>query len=86
MTAKPSICNSGGDVAVDAFCKSGAYARKDSCITTGDLRGAWWQLRAMLGDGQPALKTEQKSAEGIVGRGLPSEGPNAASAERLSYG
>ena len=39
VTAKPSICNSGGDAAVDAFCKSGAYARKDSCLTTGDLPG-----------------------------------------------
>jgi hypothetical protein len=24
---------------VDAFCKSGAYARKDLCLTTGDLHG-----------------------------------------------
>jgi hypothetical protein len=41
---------------------------------------------AMLGDGQPELKTVQKSAEGIVGRGLPDEGPNAASAGRMSEG
>ena len=33
-----------------------------------------------LGGGQPALNTVEKSAEGIVGRGLPDEGPNAASA------
>jgi len=41
VTTKPSICNTGGDAGAGAFCKSGAYARKDSCITTGDLRGAW---------------------------------------------
>jgi len=27
----------GGNTNKDAFCKSGVYARKDSCLTTGDL-------------------------------------------------
>jgi len=40
VTTKPSICNTGGNAGVGAFCKSGAYARKDSCLTTGDLSGA----------------------------------------------
>jgi len=40
----------------------------------------------MLGDGQPTLKTPQKSAEGIVDRGLPDEGPNAASAGSVPDG
>jgi hypothetical protein len=31
VTTKPSICKR------DACCKSGVYARKDSCLTTGDL-------------------------------------------------
>ena len=31
VNTKPSICK------WDAFCKSGVYARKDSCLTTGDL-------------------------------------------------
>ena len=39
VTTKPSICKCGGNAAVGAFCKSGAYARKDSCLTTGDLQG-----------------------------------------------
>ncbi len=39
-----------------------------------------------LGGGQPALNTVEKSAEGIVGRGLPDEGPNAASAGRVPDG
>ena len=38
---------------------------------------------AMLGGGRPTLKTPQKSAEGIVDRGLSAEGPNAASAGRV---
>jgi hypothetical protein len=33
-----------------------------------------------LGGGQPALNAVEKSAEGIVGRGLPDEGLNAAGA------
>lgn len=36
-------------------------------------------LSVMLGAGQPALNTEQKSAKGIVGRGAATEGPNVAS-------
>jgi hypothetical protein len=39
VTTKPSICKCGGNVGMDAFCKSGAYARKDSCLTTGGLHG-----------------------------------------------
>ncbi len=34
VTTKPSISKR------DACCKSGVYARKDSCLTTGDLCGA----------------------------------------------
>jgi hypothetical protein len=45
VTTKPSICNTGGNAGVDAFCKSSAYARKDSCLTTGDLRDAWRPMR-----------------------------------------
>jgi len=33
-----------------------------------------------LGGGQPALNAVEKSADGVVGRGLPDEGLNAASA------
>ena len=40
MTAKSSIYSAGGTASMDAFGKSGVYARKDSCLTTGDLRGA----------------------------------------------
>jgi hypothetical protein len=81
VTAKPSICNAGGDAGLGAFCKSGAYAGKDSSLTTGDLPGVVraWEGRP-LGAGRPALKIEQKSAEGIVGWGHPVEGPNAARA------
>jgi len=39
VTAKSSIYSVGGDTNKGAFCKSGAYARKDSSLTTGDLRG-----------------------------------------------
>lgn len=39
MTAKSSIYSVGGDTDKGAICKSGVYARKDSCLTTGDLRG-----------------------------------------------
>ena len=37
VTVKSSIYNVGGDTDKSAFCKSGVYARKDSCLTTGDL-------------------------------------------------
>ena len=37
VTAKSSIYSVGGDTDKGAFCKSGVYARKDSCLTTGDL-------------------------------------------------
>ena len=33
VTAKPSICD------WDAFCKSGAYAAKVTCLTLGGLSG-----------------------------------------------
>ena len=39
VTTKPSICKAGGNAGVGAFCKSGACARKDSCLTAGDLHG-----------------------------------------------
>jgi len=39
VTAKSSIYSVGGDTDKGAFCKSGVYARKDSCLTTGDLHG-----------------------------------------------
>ena len=39
VTTKPSICKLGRNAGMDAFCKSGAYARKDSSLTTGDLHG-----------------------------------------------
>jgi len=37
VTVKSSIYNVGGDTDKGAFCKSGVYARKDSCLTTGDM-------------------------------------------------
>ena len=37
VTAKSSIYSVGGNTNKGAFCKSGVYARKDSCLTTGDL-------------------------------------------------
>ena len=58
MTAKPSICDWG------VLCKSGVYARIVSCLTPGGLSGA---SATRLGVGRPALKTVEKSAEGIVG-------------------
>ena len=39
VTAKFSIYSIGGDTDKGEFCKSGVYARKDSCLTTGDLQG-----------------------------------------------
>ena len=39
VTARYSIYNAGGDTGKGAFCKSGVYAWKDSCLTTGDLHG-----------------------------------------------
>ena len=41
VTVKSSIYNVGGNTDKDAFCKSGVYARNDSCLTTGDLHGVW---------------------------------------------
>ena len=37
VTAKSSICTDGTSTGWDAFCKSGVYARKVSCLTAGDL-------------------------------------------------
>ncbi len=37
VTAKSLIYSAGGDTGKSAFCKFGVYARKDSCLTTGDL-------------------------------------------------
>jgi hypothetical protein len=37
VTVKSSIYSVGGDTDKGAFCKSGVYAMKDSCLTTGDL-------------------------------------------------
>ena len=62
MTAKSSICD------WDAFCKSGVYAAKVTCLTPGGLPGA--SEESKLGVWRRALKTVEKSAEGIVG-GLP---------------
>jgi len=39
VRAKSSIYSVDGDTDKGAFCKSGVYARKDSCLTTGDLHG-----------------------------------------------
>jgi hypothetical protein len=49
VTTKPSICKLGGNTGMGAFCKSGAYARKDSCLTTGDLRGVARPKRRVTG-------------------------------------
>ena len=54
VTTKPSICKLGRNAGMDAFCKSGAYARKDSCLTTGDLHGV---------AGQPATGRRATAAE-----------------------
>ena len=59
VTTKPSICG------WDAFCKSGVYAAKVTCLTPGDLPGAC--RRSKLGAERLALNTVEKSAEGIVG-------------------
>ena len=50
VTVKSSIYNVGGDIGMDAFCKSGVYARKDSCLTTGDLRGVSGNRNWAAGD------------------------------------
>ena len=39
VTAKSLIYSAGGDTGKGACCKSGVYARKDLCLTTGDLHG-----------------------------------------------
>ena len=45
VTVKSSIYSVGGDTDKGAFCKSGVYARKDSCLTTGDLQGVFGATR-----------------------------------------
>ena len=37
VTTKSLIYSAGGDTGKSACCKSSVYARKDSCLTTGDL-------------------------------------------------
>lgn len=46
VTAKSSICDWG------AFCKSGVYARKVTCLTPGDLPGASRERSWAPGDGR----------------------------------
>ena len=58
VTAKSSICGWG------AFCKSGIYAAKVTCLTPGGLSCVKDSLRAK----RLALIAGQKSAEGIVGK------------------
>ena len=43
VTAKSSICSDGTATGRGAFCKSGVYAKKDPCLTAGDLHGAGCQ-------------------------------------------
>jgi len=70
VTTKPSICK------WDVCCKSGVYARKDSCLTTGDLPCVVAaQAAKRLSAGKLVLSAWQKSAKGIVGA-TRTEGPN----------
>ena len=85
VTTKPSICNFGGNAGAGAFCKSGAYARQDSCLATGDLSGAAREVDARLGVGQPALNTVEKSAEGVAGRGEGSNPQSRLKARTVPY-
>jgi len=64
VTAKPSICKPGRNAGMDAFCKSGAYARKDSCLTTGDLHGV-----ASLGRRATGRRATGAEHRGEVSRG-----------------
>lgn len=68
VTAKSSIYSVGGNTDKGAFCKSGVYARNDSCLTTGDLPCVVAaQAAKRLRTGELVLNAWQKSAKGIVG-------------------
>jgi len=82
VTAKPSICKPGRNAGMDAFCKSGAYARKDSCLTAGDLSGAvrrQWRAAGRRGTGAE-YRGEVSRGRSRQRRGQkptkPAEGPN----------
>ena len=64
VTAKSSICSDGTSTVWGAFCKSGVYARKDSCLTAGDLCG-------VVNLGRPTTGCRATGAEhrGEVSRG-----------------
>ncbi|MGH7462555.1 MAG: hypothetical protein ACREMA_16220, partial [Longimicrobiales bacterium] len=63
--------------------KSGGCARKAVELTSGGLHRV---STSGLGVLQGTLTAMQKSAEGIVGRGFPAEGPNAARAGSAADG
>ena len=66
-----------------AFCKSGAYARKDSCLTTGDLRGVARPKRRATGRRATGAEDHREVSRGHIKGGeggepmKPTEGPNA---------
>jgi hypothetical protein len=79
VTTKPSISNIGGHAEGVHFVNP-APTRGRIRVLPREICEVHGGQLAVLGAGGPALKTEQKSAEGIVGRGRLAEGPNAASA------
>jgi hypothetical protein len=84
VTAKPSICKAGGNAGVGAFCKSGAYARTDSCLTAGDLGDVANSIGRATGRWATGAEHRREVSRGRSrqGRGLkptkPAEGLNGA--------
>ena len=81
VTVKSSICSDGTSTGWDAFCKSGVYARKDSCLTAGDE----WACPNWRPPGPERMHLTQRTAvfvtrmHGGVGR----EGPRGPFLSRL---
>ena len=84
VTAKSSICSDGTSTGRDAFCKSGVYARKESCLTAGDLSGVASPLGRTTGQRVTGAEYRGEVSRGRSrqGRGLkptePAKGPNGA--------
>ena len=85
VTAKSSICTDGTTTGWGAFCKSGVYARKVSCLTAGDLpccRGV--ERRGTTGGRATGFERRAEVSRGRSRKGegaeprKPDEGPNGA--------
>lgn len=75
VTAKSSICKPGRNAGMGAFCKSGAYARKDSCLTTGDLRGVGVLGRTTTGRRETGAERRAEVSRGHSRPGAPGRRP-----------